>query len=207
VPDTKPAKVSTYDWPEFIDREMALKQTSGDEAALLNLARAFVTGFAAYPSEYAEAVDTRDSSRLELLTHRVKGAAGYIGDTKVHELAKTLELEVKNGKLPTGNELGDLVGEHIKYLQPLLAEIRTESVKAISSSELEQVTSELLAAYSDNCFTPQNEWKPYVAGLRAEGFDSMAQELEQALEVNDFNSAASILTEIRASIEKRAQKR
>ena len=207
MPDTKPARVSTYDWPEFIDREMALKQTSGDEAALLNLARAFVTGFTTYPSEYAEAVDTRDASQLELLTHRVKGASAYIGDTEVHELAKTLELEVKNGKLPTGNELGDLVGEHIKQLQPLLAEIRTESVKAISSSELEQVTSELLAAYSDNCFTPPNEWKPYVAGLRAEGFDSMAKELEQALEVNDFNSAASILTEIRAAIEKRAQKR
>ncbi len=192
---------STYSWPKFMDLEGALKQTSGDEPALLNLVRAFVNGFASYPAEYAEAVANRDADQLELLTHRVKGAAGYIGDTKLQKLAKGLELDVKQGRLPIDNELGELVAAHAEGLQPLINEIKAQSVKPVSSADIESVTSELLAAYSDNCYTPANEWKAYVAGLRAMGFDSMAQELEEVLELNDFTSAASILTEIRASLE------
>lgn len=194
-------KASTYNWPKFMDLDEALKQTSGDEAALLNLARAFVNGFSSYSTDYADAVAAKDAAQLELLTHRVKGAAGYLGDTAIHQLAKALEIEVKGGKLPLNTELGELVEAHILELNQLVNKTRVDPIEAVSSADIERVTSELLAAYSDNCFTPPNEWKPYVAGLRAQGFDSMAQQLEQSLGVNDFSSAASILTEIRAALE------
>ena len=195
------SRASTYNWPKFMDLDTALKQTSGDEAALLNLTRAFVNGFSSYSTDYAAAVAAKDADQLELLTHRVKGAAGYIGDTEVHQLATTLERGVKGGELPSDTELGRLVEAHIVELRPLVDETRVSPVEAVSSADIEQLTSELLAAYSDNCFTPPNEWKPYVAGLKVQGYDSMAQELEQALELNDFSSAASILTEIRAALE------
>jgi len=189
-----------YSWPEFMDLKRALAQTSGDEPALINLCSAFVDGFRAFNTDYSDAVANKDASRLEILTHRVKGASTYIGDTEVHQLAKQLEAEVKAGSLPKTQELGDLVALHVAALTPLIQQLASVKVDATPSTEIEKLTSELLAAYSDSCFIPPNEWKPYIAGLKTIGMIEDAVQLQGAIEANAFEEAASLLTEIKAGL-------
>jgi len=199
VPSSEPKK--DHPWPEFMDLDSALEQTSGDEAALINLCGAFVNGFRAFDAEYIEAVAEQDALKLETLTHKVKGASPYIGDTEVHELARRLEAEVRAGTLPKTQELADLVALHVTELTPLIRQRGSETVDATPRSEIAKLTSEFLAAYSDACFIPPNEWKPYIAGLKTTGMMESAEQLQSAIEANAFEDAAAVLTEIKAGLE------
>lgn len=190
-----------FSWPEFMDLNSALAHTSGDEAALINLCGAFVNGFRTFNTDYSNAVADKNALQLETLTHKVKGASAYIGDTEVHELAKQLEAEVKAGSLPKTQELGDLVALHVAALTPLIQQQSSVKVDATPAAEMEKLTSELLAAYSDNCFVPTNEWKPYIEGLKTMGMIETAAQLQSAIEANAFEEAASVLTEIKAGLE------
>lgn len=187
-------------WPDFMNLNSALAQTSGNEAALVNLCGAFVNGFRTFNTDYREAVANKDALLLEALTHKIKGASAYIGDTEVHELAKQLEAEVKAGSLPKTQELGDLVALHVAELTPLIRQKGSEKVDAPTPADIENLTSELLAAYSDNCFIPPNEWKPYIAGLKTIGMTETAVELQSAIEANAFKEVASLLIEIKARL-------
>lgn len=190
-----------YPWPDFMDLNSALAQTSGDEAALVNLCGAFANGFRSFSAEYTEAVTDQNALKLETLTHKVKGASRYIGDIEVHELAQRLEAEVRAGTLPKTKELGDLVALRIEVLTPLIRQRSSAQDYATPQSEIKKLTSEFLAAYSDNCFIPPNEWKPYIAGLKTTGMIETAEQLQSAIEANAFEEAAAVLTEIKAGLE------
>jgi HPt (histidine-containing phosphotransfer) domain-containing protein len=184
-----------------MDLNSALAQTSGDEAALVNLCGAFANGFRSFSAEYTEAVTDQNALKLETLTHKVKGASRYIGDIEVHELAQRLEAEVRAGTLPKTKELGDLVALRIEVLTPLIRQRSSAQDYATPQSEIKKLTSEFLAAYSDNCFIPPNEWKPYIAGLKTTGMIETAEQLQSAIEANAFEEAAAVLTEIKAGLE------
>lgn len=203
LPGPQEVRQYQYSWPEFIETERGLEQTDGDEAALVNLCRAFSTGFSSYADDYRAALNAQDTEQLALLAHRVKGAAAYIGDTQIHTLAGEIEQSAKAGNLPADATLGDLVAKHCQLLIPLVEQVEPEETRATPRDEINKLTSEMLASYSDNCFIPAKEWKPYIAGLNEEGMQPLAKELKLAIEENDFSSAASILIEIRAALEQR----
>lgn len=199
--DSAQRQESGISWPDYMDLEQALKQTSGNEEALCNLARAFVNGFQGQAQEYRDAIANKDCKQAQMLMHRLKGAAAYLGDTELHEGAKQLELQLKEGVLPNDTAISDILESHLNALS--LA-IGSEKQHAISSTPLEQLpnlTNELLAAYSDNCFVPPSEWQPYIEGLRKCGLKVAANELKSLIEEHEFPQAAAKLIEIRTEFE------
>lgn len=192
-------------WPKYMDLETALKQTSGNEEALLNLARAFINGFKSQSDEYRSALSKGDMNQAQMLMHRLKGASAYIGDTQVHQEAARLESMLKQGGTPTNSDIADLLDEHIRQLSEAIGEDKTEEISSTPRDQLPDLTNELIGAYSDNCFVPPSEWKPYVNGLRASGLNQAASELEALIEEHEFPEAASKLIEIRAEIEHRSK--
>jgi len=189
-------------WPEFIDTQTALKYTNGDQKALLNLMRAFVNGFNDYPADYASAVERQDKEALASLTHRLKGAASYIGDSKLQKLASTLEQEIIAGSLPNTSELGDLVAEHTNTLAPLITPPDESGWAATPSENLLKTATELLAAYTDNCFIPASEWRPVISGIISAGLKYEAEQLQQSIEANNFKEAAAKLGTICETLER-----
>ena len=76
----------------------------GDEELARELVRGFVDDMPRQLSALAEAVGSKDASRLHHVAHSIKGAAGNIGGTELQKTAAKLELDSRAGNLTTADE-------------------------------------------------------------------------------------------------------
>lgn len=208
-PDEKPEAATAVpgriEWPRFMDLKQALKQTSGSEEALCNLARAFVTGFKGQADAYRLAISEADTKQAQMLMHRLKGASAYLGDTQLHEASKALEIQLRKGDLPGNTEIADTLESHILELSQALGKEQPAMIASAPLEQLPVLTNELLAAYSDNCFVPPSEWRPYIEGLRESGMIADANALKSLIEEHEFQQAASKLIEIRTELDHKSR--
>ena len=202
-PTSTAGQPSRIQWPSYMDLEYALKQTSGSEEALINLARAFVNGFKDQAAEYRKALASDDLKQAQMLMHRLKGASAYIGDLEINAQAAALETMLKQSERPQDSAIADLLEAHIKQLSDAIGTDDVEDISSTPQDQLPSLTNELIGAYSDNCFVPPSEWKPYIKGLQVFGLTQAASELSALIEEHEFPSAASKLIEIRSEIEHR----
>lgn len=190
-------------WPSFVDLEMALEQTSGNEVALIKLAHSFVNSFSNFGQDFRDAIARKDREEGQRLMHRLKGAAGYIGDLQLKDEAHRLETLFREGKgmEDVSTDIAKTLEQHIQELHDAIGDLHELRTRATPLEQLPELANELLAAYSDDCFVPPAEWQPYIAGLREIGLIDSANSLQAIIQSHQFEQAAAKLVDIRGEFE------
>lgn len=202
-PDT-PKKLKTdmlVDWPAFVDIELALKQTSGDEVAVIKLAHSFIANFGTFSESYRNAIKQGDLEQAKLLIHRLKGSSGYIGDRQLQEEATRLESVLRDNKGDLESSLPDLLEKHIDELRESLGDQEVLQISATPTDQLINLTNELIDNYCENRFVAPKDWKPYVEGLQVIGLIDSANSLNSIIENHQFDQAVIKLLDVRNEIE------
>ncbi|MGF7185864.1 PAS domain S-box-containing protein [Desulfitispora alkaliphila] len=87
-----------------------LHRVGGNSDLYLQLLKGFSVDALRVVEEIEDAYEKRDFSLLKTSVHKIKGATGNIGATKVMDICKEIELELEKGR-PIGKYIQELTGE------------------------------------------------------------------------------------------------
>ncbi len=112
----------SHPWIKGLDMELGLGMVGGRQASYLRLLRILVDHHGADPARLAALLADGKTGELERLAHNLKGAAGSIGATLVHQRATELNAALRAGAAP--EELGACCAALSEELSGLVAAIK-----------------------------------------------------------------------------------
>ncbi|MCW9016703.1 MAG: Hpt domain-containing protein [Kangiellaceae bacterium] len=111
------------------DHQSALSRVLGKEAILDNLINLFLSDTPQNIEQLEQAIQQEDIDSVRLKSHTIKGVAGNIGGSKLHELAGQIEKDAKKQQTINLTYLGKLLRIEFEKLQTVLKKYKNERQK------------------------------------------------------------------------------
>lgn len=141
-----------------IEVDQALQRLADNKALYVNLALSFPKDVTAMTAQFRQHLTAGEAGLAAGLVHKLRGVASTIGARALADVAGTLELQLKSGKIPANPEttclaLEALVGDTITQLEQVVTALRpappdsTNSVEKdsrFSADALKAVLAELM---------------------------------------------------------------
>ena len=122
---------------EGIDSALGLRRVGGNATLYLKILEKFRTGQADTMARIQSALDARDLTTAEREVHTLKGLAGSIGATELHESAKVLERKIQNKEDMTNalSTVSSLLDAVLNVLNNVSLQPEAQEPPSISMSE------------------------------------------------------------------------
>ena len=91
--------------PDALDAAAGLERVEGDRELLEELTRLFAAECSQNMRGIQQALEARDTRRVELLAHTIKGASANLGASRLPLLAGELENQARSGNVANAAEL------------------------------------------------------------------------------------------------------
>jgi HPt (histidine-containing phosphotransfer) domain-containing protein len=106
--------------PHNLDMAAALERVDGDRELFEELARLFADEFPENMARIRQGMKTGDARAIEMLAHKIKGAALSLGAPMVSEAAADLESLARTGELANADPLVENLKRQLGLLLPAL---------------------------------------------------------------------------------------
>ncbi len=191
-----------------LDTEDGLARCMGN----LNLYQRLLKGFARTQSDFVQQLDTaEDRDSVIRVAHTLKGLAGNIGATRLHEQASVLEADLHDAPVDDPSTLRRQVQAQLELtiaaLNDVLADIQqlsTPTAAPTVSPKLPADTpgwqnqlAELLMLVQDHDARARDACQSLMQRLGDEANHPLLVQLRRSLDRYDFDNASSILQQLR----------
>jgi two-component system sensor histidine kinase/response regulator len=103
-----------------LDMAAALERVDGDRALFEELARLFADESSDNIARIRQGMKTGDARAIEMLAHKIKGAASSLGSPMVSEAASDLEIQARTGQVGNADPLVENLKRQLDLLLPAL---------------------------------------------------------------------------------------
>ncbi|HYO83210.1 MAG TPA: Hpt domain-containing protein [Bryobacteraceae bacterium] len=104
----------------LFDRDAILDRVGGDEELLREITEIFLSEYPGLLEEIRTAVDTRDTGKLEVSAHTLKGSVSNFGADAATAAARDLEAMARKGQLDDAPNALNALELHFAALLPAL---------------------------------------------------------------------------------------
>jgi CheY-like chemotaxis protein len=189
-----------------LDHEMGIKRMAGNASAYLRLLRSFPERHGTSPEDIRRCMLEGEHSTAAAIAHTVAGAAGNLGMTEVHHLAKELQSTLQTDPEKAGAAL-DAFASALLEMEELLLHLPVHNGDGEAASgregeageeaepspeETRRLVEDFLAALEGGSPKARNLW----AGLRGALFRkdaAMAERVDMKMKAFDYPAAMAAL--------------
>lgn len=187
------------DVPKFIDQQQAYSTLSGNQTLFERCLTLFIQNFGQFDTELMAAHSANNRDLVQQLSHKLKGSAIYIGDVQLSELAASTEAQCKQGILPDAAPLARRLKQHRDALANSLFISEQQNSNAgagFMQEDISALIKDIAERLKQNRIVPPDQLQKLFAGLKQQGQEASANQIQQALARFDFAAASAALNKV-----------